>query len=148
VTVPDKTFRAFAQDPLLGGLRHGHTTGGHAVACAAALTVLDIIAADGLIEHAATMGRLLATALEPARDIPGVRDVRGRGLLLGVELETDERASDVAAAAQDGGVLVRPFGSVLTIAPPLVITTEEAERGASVVLEACATAAARNQVPR
>lgn len=141
VTVSERIFATFAADPFLGGLRHGHTTGGHAVACAAALAVLDIIADEGLVEQAASLGEVLLELLQPARAMPGVRDVRGRGLLLGVETESIEMAVAVAAAAQDSGVLVRPFGTVLTIAPPLVITHEEAVCGVRTVLDSFAAAA-------
>jgi adenosylmethionine-8-amino-7-oxononanoate aminotransferase len=146
VTVPDAIFTTFAQDPFLGGLRHGHTTGGHAVACAAALAVLDVITSGRLVEHCAAVGQRLAAKLEDARGIAGVRDVRGRGLLLGVEFESVELAGAVAAVAQDAGVLVRSFGTVLTIAPPLVITADEAERGVQTVLDACASVAAGHGV--
>lgn len=146
VTVPENIFAAFAADPFLGGLRHGHTTGGHAVACAAALAVLDIIDGDGLIEHGASVGRSLLTLMQTARGTPGVRDVRGRGLLLGLEVESIEMATAVAVAARDAGVLLRPFGTVLTIAPPLVITHDEATHGVRTVLDACAAVAAASLV--
>lgn len=140
VTVPERIFAAFAADPLLGGLRHGHTTGGHAVACAAALAVLDIIASDGLVEHAASLGAVLLELLRLAQVVPGVRHVRGRGLLLGIETESSELADTVATVAQDAGVLVRPIGTVLTIAPPLTITYDEAAFGVQTVLDSLAVA--------
>jgi adenosylmethionine-8-amino-7-oxononanoate aminotransferase len=141
VTVPDTIYAAFARDPFLGGLRHGHTTGGHAIACAAALAVLDVVESEGLIDRSAAVGEMLAATLEDARGIPGVRDVRGRGLLLGVEFESVDMATAVAAATQDGGVLVRQFGPVLALAPPLVISDDDATHGAAILLDACAMAA-------
>ncbi|MEU9564074.1 aminotransferase class III-fold pyridoxal phosphate-dependent enzyme [Streptomyces sp. NPDC048161] len=130
VTVRTDIYTDFARDPLLGGLRHGHTTGGHATACAAALAVLDIVEHDKLVPAAAARGTQLLNALAPLKERPAVRDVRGRGLLVGVELASMELAALVAQAAQEQGVLIRAFGPVLTVAPPLVISEEEAEHGA------------------
>lgn len=136
VTVRSDIYEAFAGDPLLGGLRHGHTTGGHATACAAALAVLDIVENDKLVAAAATRGTQLLDALTPLKQQAAVRDVRGQGLLIGVEMASMELAAQVARAAQKHGVLIRSFGSVLTVAPPLVISELEAERGARALSDA------------
>ncbi|MBV9025422.1 MAG: aspartate aminotransferase family protein [Streptomycetaceae bacterium] len=140
VTVRSDIYSAFAQDPLLGGLRHGHTTGGHATACAAALAVLDVLEEDKLVPAAAERGaQLLARlgVLSEYRDRErGVREVRGLGLMIGVEMSSVELATQVSQAAQVRGVLVRSFGPVLTVAPPLILTEEEAEFGAGVLIEA------------
>ncbi|MFF7359018.1 aspartate aminotransferase family protein [Streptomyces filipinensis] len=79
VTVPADIYAAFARDPLLGGLRHGHTTGGHATACAATLAVLDIVENDELVAAAADRGTQLLDALAPLKQRPTVCDVRGGG---------------------------------------------------------------------
>lgn len=75
-------------------------------------------------------------ALAPLKHQPAVRDVRGRGLLIGVEMGSMELAGIVTRAAQEQGVLIRAFGSVLTVAPPLVISEEEAQHGARVLSDA------------
>ncbi|MBD0692474.1 aspartate aminotransferase family protein [Streptomyces sp. CBMA123] len=137
VTVHEGVYEAFAGDPYLGGLRHGHTTGGHATACAAALAVLDIVEGEGLPARAAAVGSVVQSYL--SKDLVGcpvVRQVRGRGLLIGVETASIEAAQDVATLAQQAGVLVRSFGPVLTIAPPLVIDEEDALAGARTVADA------------
>lgn len=136
VTVRADIYTAFARDPLLGGLRHGHTTGGHATSCAAALAVLDVVENDKLIAAAAARGVQLLDTLAPLKERRAVRDVRGRGLLIGVEMASMELAGIVARAAQEQGVLIRAFGPVLTVAPPLVISEEEAEHGARVLSDA------------
>ncbi|MEV5605540.1 aminotransferase class III-fold pyridoxal phosphate-dependent enzyme [Streptomyces sp. NPDC052299] len=136
VTVRADIYAAFARDPLLGGLRHGHTTGGHTTACAVALTVLDIVEGDMLVAAAADRGEQLLDALAPLKERLAVRDVRGRGLLIGVEMASRELACSVARAAQEQGVLIRAFGPVLTLAPPLVISEEEVEDGALVLSDA------------
>ncbi|MFF7249926.1 aspartate aminotransferase family protein [Embleya sp. NPDC008237] len=136
VTVRGEIHAAFARDPLLGGLRHGHTTGGHASACAAALAVLDVLAADRLVEAAAARGAQFRRDLAGLDESPLVREVRGKGLLIGIETTSLDAAARVAAAAQERGVLIRHFGPVITIAPPLNITPHEVGEGAGAVVDA------------
>ncbi|MFF1678428.1 aspartate aminotransferase family protein [Streptomyces sp. NPDC058256] len=136
VTVREDIYSAFARDRLLGGLRHGHTTGGHATACAAALAVLDVIEEEGLVAAAADRGTQLLTMLSVLNGCEEVRDVRGRGLMIGVEMSSVEMAARVSGVAQEAGVLVRGFGPVLTVAPPLTVSEDEAAHGAGVLIEA------------
>ncbi|HEX6207841.1 MAG TPA: aminotransferase class III-fold pyridoxal phosphate-dependent enzyme [Actinomycetota bacterium] len=106
------------------------TFGGNPVAAAAALAVLDVIADEGLIERAAEVGGVLLEELRAmARRHDEVRDVRGRGLLIGVELASP--AAPVADAMREAGVLVGvtgPRGEVLKIRPPLVFGPHHAAR--------------------
>lgn len=105
---------------------HGTTFGGNPVCCAAALAVLDTIAAAGLIEHAATLGARLSTGIEQAGH-PLVDHVRGAGLLLGIGLRRP-RAAQVVDAARGAGFLVnavRP--DTVRLAPPLVLTMAQAD---------------------
>jgi predicted acetylornithine/succinylornithine family transaminase len=99
---------------------HASTFGGNPVACAAACAVLDTID-DELLEVVVDAGALLATAL--AR-LPGVLEVRGRGLLLGAEL--DRPAAAVVDACRERGLLVCTAGErVLRLTPPLTVSTAE-----------------------
>jgi 4-aminobutyrate aminotransferase-like enzyme len=113
------------------------TFGGNPVACAAALAVLDVIEEEGLAAHAAVVGEELRAALRDlATRHPAIVDVRGRGLMTGVELvdpATGAPASDLARDVRDElrerGVLVgttRREKNVLKIRPPLAITADEA----------------------
>ena len=114
------------------------TFGGNPVACAAALAVLDVIEDEGLLAHATTVGdELRASLARLATRHPAIGDVRGRGLMTGVELVRDpatrEPASDLAARVKDemaeAGVLIGTTGrlkNVLKIRPPLCITGDEA----------------------
>ncbi|MFJ8478463.1 aspartate aminotransferase family protein [Kitasatospora sp. NPDC094011] len=140
VTVRQSVFEAFAADPLLGGLRHGFTTGGHAVACAGALAVLDAVEREDLVAGAARTGALLLERLSKLRELPEVHDVRGVGLLLAVEFTTLEQAARVEEAMAVDGVLARLQGAAVTLAPPLVLTSEQAGRIAD-CLERAALAA-------
>jgi adenosylmethionine-8-amino-7-oxononanoate aminotransferase len=141
VTTTQAVYSVFAGDPLLGGMRHGHTTSGHATACAAALACLGVIARDDLTGQAARLGAALLGDLDRLRRHRIVRDVRGRGLLAGVEMACDAAASQVASQCMRHGVLVRPVGSVLMIAPPLIITAGQLRQVSSALDQACAYAA-------
>lgn len=115
------------------------TFGGNPVACAAALAVLDVIDEEDVIENARVVGAYLFGQLASLKaSQPAVGDVRGRGLLIGVELvsDRDERTPDGALAARtvnglrELGVLVGRCGkhdNVLKVRPPLVFTREHAD---------------------
>ncbi|MFC5288559.1 acetylornithine transaminase [Actinokineospora guangxiensis] len=110
---------------LFGPGHHGTTFGGNPVACAAGLAVLRTIAADGLLDHTASVGKDLAAGIE-AIGHPLIAGVRGTGLLLGVALTAPVSAA-VAKAAQDRGFLVNGVQpDTVRLAPPLVITAEQA----------------------
>ncbi|MCZ6600704.1 MAG: aspartate aminotransferase family protein [Acidobacteria bacterium] len=98
---------------------HGSTLGGNPLACAAALATLDVIRDEGLVERAASLGE---RALQQLRGIESdrIREVRGLGLFLGVELK--EKASPFVRRLQENGVLVLQAGpTVIRLLPPLVI---------------------------
>jgi 4-aminobutyrate aminotransferase-like enzyme/Ser/Thr protein kinase RdoA (MazF antagonist) len=102
------------------------TFGGNPVAARAALAVLDVIDDERLIENAKRVGEELRSALEAVN----IGDVRGHGLLFGVELESSELAEQVVNQMRDAGVLINrtgPKGDVLKIRPPLVFKTEHVE---------------------
>ncbi|XVS62783.1 acetylornithine transaminase [Actinosynnema sp. CA-299493] len=107
--------------------QHGTTFGGNPVCCAAALAVLDTIAADGLLEHTAAVGKEIATGVE-ALDHPLISGVRGAGLLLGITLR-EAVSAKAAAAAQRAGYLINPIQpDVIRLAPPLVLDEADAHR--------------------
>ena len=107
------------------------------MACAAALAVLDVIEEEGLIANAAEVGSYLRQGLLTlAERHPVVGDVRGEGLLLGVELADEARrpaagqAHRVTEAMRQRGILLSatgPAGNVLKIRPPLVFQHEHAD---------------------
>ncbi|WP_405020412.1 acetylornithine transaminase [Kitasatospora sp. NBC_00070] len=106
---------------------HGTTFGGNPVVAAAGLAVLDTIVADGLLAHVQKVGEQLRTGIE-AIGSPLVDHVRGAGLLLGIVL-TAPVAGQVQAAAQQAGFLVNAAVSdAVRLAPPLVLTEQEADR--------------------
>jgi acetylornithine/N-succinyldiaminopimelate aminotransferase len=112
-----------AAGDLLQPGHHGTTFGGNPVACAAALAVLDTLVADDLLDRAATVGQRLRTGL--AADAR-VTAVRGRGLLVGIDVTVD--APQVVAAARDAGFLLNATGPhTLRLAPPLVLGDDDGE---------------------
>ena len=101
---------------------HGSTFGGNPVSCAAACAVVDAIDAE-LLDNVQRRGVQLADALAP---LPGVVSVRGRGLLLGVEVEG--AAADVVDVARESGLLVLAAGeNVVRLAPPLTVSAADVE---------------------
>ncbi|OFP33337.1 acetylornithine transaminase [Corynebacterium sp. HMSC071B10] len=100
---------------------HGTTFGGNPVACAAANAVLDTVDDDFLAE-VRRKGEKLAEGLAA---IDGVREVRGRGLMLGAVLEAPVAKEAVAAGLKRGVIVNAPSASVLRLTPPLVITDED-----------------------
>jgi len=110
---------------LLEPGQHGSTFGGNPVCCAAALAVLDTIAADGLLEHVRQVGKEIATGIE-ALGHPLVTDVSGAGLMIGVGLAAPVSAA-VSTAARDAGYLLNnAVPDRLRIIPPLVLSEAHA----------------------
>jgi predicted acetylornithine/succinylornithine family transaminase/N-acetyl-ornithine/N-acetyl-lysine deacetylase len=105
---------------------HGSTFGGNPLACAAALATLDILEREALPDHTNTLG---VYALERLRAIqsPLIREIRGRGLLIGIELT--RRVQTYLEALLERGILALPAGpNVMRLLPPLVITEEQLDR--------------------
>jgi 4-aminobutyrate aminotransferase / (S)-3-amino-2-methylpropionate transaminase / 5-aminovalerate transaminase len=129
-----------AWPPSAGEAIHTSTFLGNPVSCAAALAHLTVLQRDGLIERSAALGRRLGERLATWRRSPAVGDVRGLGLMRGVELVDGEGAGglalDVAARALRRGVLILaegPAASVLAFTPPLVITEAQLDFAVEVV---------------
>jgi acetylornithine/N-succinyldiaminopimelate aminotransferase len=110
---------------LLGPGQHGTTFGGNPLAAAAALAVIDVLA-DGLLEHVAEVGTWLREKLG-AIGHAGVGEVRGEGLLVALDL-ADPVAKAVSAQLLDEGFIVNPVREdALRLAPPLILTREQAQ---------------------
>ncbi|MFI5571330.1 aspartate aminotransferase family protein [Streptomyces sp. NPDC051740] len=136
VTVRQRVHDTFDRDPVIGGLRYGHTTSGHAVACAAALATLDVLEKQGLPERAERIGTDLLGRLTPLTDAEEVVDVRGLGLILIVETTSPDLASRVLTRARERGLLLRQVGAAVMAVPPLVIDDEGAAAVAQGLTEA------------
>jgi 4-aminobutyrate aminotransferase len=125
---------------------HGGTYGGNAVACAAAVATLEVMIEENLVEHSAAMGRVLKDELaELQQAIPTIGDVRGIGLMVGVELVDDKGAPNPAlakrtlAACRENGLLLLTCGTydnVVRFIPPLVITDDQIHTAVRIFREA------------
>jgi acetylornithine aminotransferase len=104
---------------------HGTTFGGNPVACAAANAVLDVIESKKLMQSAKACEKKIKKSLSSTR---GVSEIRGRGLLLGIELSSPI-AKKIAAAMLDAGVIVNAANeTTIRIAPPLIVTTFQIDK--------------------
>ncbi|MBY8882848.1 acetylornithine transaminase [Actinacidiphila acidipaludis] len=114
-----------AADLLTPGA-HGTTFGGNPVACAAALAVLETIAAEGVLDNVKRQGEKLREGIE-ALQHPLVDHVRGAGLLIGMVL-TEPLAAQIQQAAQDAGFLVNAaVPGTVRLAPPLIVGDEQTD---------------------
>jgi acetylornithine aminotransferase len=105
---------------------HGTTFGGNPICCAAALATLDTIESEGLLDRAKTLGERLVTGIDALKH-PKIAKVRGVGLLIGV-VTTDPIAKEAQASLQEAGYLANATSAdTLRLAPPLVLTDEQAD---------------------
>lgn len=124
---------------------HGSTYGGNPVACAAALATIDLLE-EGLTANAAFQGgRALARLAEFTGTFPGVvREVRGRGLMIGIHLDTPAHARALELGCLRRGLLILGAGkSAVRLSPPLSVTADQVDVAASILgdaLEAIARA--------
>ena len=135
--VSEEIYRACVrQSEKLGMFAHGYTYTGHPVSCAVALEVLDIFAERDLLAHVDHVSPRLLDGLRALADHPLVGEVRGVGLLAGVELVADKRARGgfdppgsvgtlFVKRAEANGLIVRSLQDTVALCPPLVISETE-----------------------
>lgn len=122
-----------------GAGAHGSTFGGNPVACAAALATIDLVEKE-LTANAAEVGAFLLDGLRAVQARrPLIREVRGLGMMIGIEFADGETADRVELACFRRGVLVLRAGeATIRMSPPLLLSREQAETGLRVFEEACA----------
>jgi 4-aminobutyrate aminotransferase len=122
---------------------HGGTFGGNAVACAAAEATVQVLKEEGLVENSARLGQTLLSRLKDIQQRhPGIGDVRGLGLMVGVEFVTDDsrtpdadKAQKVRKACQEEGLVLLTCGTYNNIVrwiPPLIIKDKELEEALNI----------------
>lgn len=106
---------------------HGSTYGGNPLACTAGLAVLETLSAENLIARAAELGERILTGLQiKLKDQPMVADIRGQGLMLGIEL--NQPCQILMAQALDQGILINVTAErVIRLLPPLILSHEQAD---------------------
>lgn len=134
VMMSDKLYQVLADNSAkLGTFGHGFTGSAHPVATAVGLENLKIIEERGLMENAAKVGAVFQQHLAGLKDHPLVGEVRGEGLIAGIELVADKANKTpfdpslkmgfrVFEAAQENGLIVRAIGDTVALCPPLIVT--------------------------
>ena len=152
VIASKRVHEAIESAPADRKFMHAATYSGHPVCCAVGLRNVEIIETEGLVERAAVMGRRLLAGIDGLRDLPVVGDVRGLGMMCGVELVT-ERNTKAPALGLGGrftrealarGLLPRiragsadpPIGDTICLAPPLMTPPEVLDRIPQILREA------------
>ncbi len=153
-----KVHAALEEAPAAERYMHAATYSGHATCCAVGLANIEIIERDGLVERAAVVGKRLRDGLETLRSLPPVGDVRGLGMLAGIELVEDKASrkpaiglgAKVVAECMKRGLILRarggtagynggpPSGDSLCLAPPLMTPEATIDRIVEIVGEAIA----------
>lgn len=107
---------------------HGSTFGGNPLACTAALTTLDVIEQDGLMVRAVAVGNAIRNGLRAALEgVPGVVEIRGEGLMIGIQL--DRSCGEIVGRALAAGLLVNVTAdSVVRLLPPLTYSDADARK--------------------
>ena len=135
--ISDEIYEVISRPQCEGGVfSMGLTYFGHPVACAAALKNIEIIERENLLQNAANVGTFLQSDAQRLRRQPCVGDVRGRGLMLAVDLVADKetkaplpinaRAGErVFKKCVENGVIVRPVGDRIVLSPPIIISTDQ-----------------------
>ncbi len=121
-----------AADVLVPG-DHASTFGGNPVTCAAAVAVMETLLESGFLSRVEKMGEYLADKLrQMGTAVPGIREVRGLGLMMGVEIEGDAAAA--AAGCQEKGLLINAIGGrTLRLLPPLTVEEEHIDAAVQVI---------------
>jgi len=122
---------------ILPKAAHGSTFGGNPLACAAALAAIDMIQEQKLWEKAERLGNIVLSELNAAK-LPAVREIRGKGLMIGIELK--QKSAPYLSKLVEKGLLAMPAGvNVIRLLPPLVISEEELRQGISILKDVLST---------
>ena len=115
---------------------HGTTLGGNPLAMGAGIAVLKTIMEDGLLDNAEAMGEYFQSALRSLKDEFGdrIRDVRGKGLILGIEFKNGEAARDAVVRCSNNGLLtILTEQKVMRIIPPLIVSRKEIDHALKII---------------
>ncbi len=129
-----------------GGVKHASTLGGNCLSMAAAAAVFETIERDNLLDHAAQLGRYAHQQIESmAQSLPSIRDIRGKGLFIGIELDPRGHGAWFTTAAEivrkclERGLMIGSAQqTIVRLAPPLTVTEAQLERGLGILHEVLA----------
>ncbi|MFN3982238.1 MAG: aspartate aminotransferase family protein, partial [Caldilinea sp.] len=136
IQISDAIREVIDSAPVEDAWMHGYTYSGHAAACAVGLKNLEIIERENLLENSRVMGERLKAGLSKLLDFPIVGEVRGRGLLCGVEIVKDKetreadpaKALEIYNACLARGLRSRNVGATMAFSPPLTINADEVDQ--------------------
>ena len=120
-----RVYEGFLSGDPQDALMHGPTFMGNALACAAANASLDLFEREPRLEQVAAIGRQMEAELAPCRGVRGVRDVRVKGAIGVVELESAEMAAALRDRFVADGAWIRPFGRIVYLTPAFTIAPGE-----------------------
>jgi adenosylmethionine-8-amino-7-oxononanoate aminotransferase len=135
-----RIFDAFLGEPWEGKtFYHGHTYTGNALACAAAISSLDLFERNDVVADVSRKAAGLAGMLDELRDLPHVGDIRQKGFMVGIELVADRATrrpfdprrrvgADVCQKIRRHGVILRPLGDVIVLMPPPAMGMDDLRR--------------------
>lgn len=127
---------------MVDSFEHLHTYANHPVACATGIKNIEILEEENLIARSAEMGAYFLDALKSLEKHNIVGEVRGTGMWLGIDFTTDkktkglfpmDRLGSLVFRAHDKGLIIKLMGQALELAPPLVITKEELDKGVEIL---------------
>jgi PLP-dependent transaminase len=138
VLVSDEIAGAITSGP---GFPMGFTYNGHPVCCAVAMANLEIIERENLLERAREIGAYIRTRLADLAQLPAVGEIRGVGMMLAIELVRDRNTREplvmdgavAGAVRRDWGVIVRENANNVVLAPPLIMSKDEADEAVAAV---------------
>jgi adenosylmethionine-8-amino-7-oxononanoate aminotransferase len=137
VLTTDEVYRAFYRDETAKGFLHSHSYTGNALACRAALAVLDIFEEDGVIAANRAKTEEFSRIAEPLRRHPRVNNFRNTGMIWAFEVE-DDKPGFARRCFEEGlkrEVLLRPIGNTVYFMPPYVVSAEEMNHLVAATLE-------------
>lgn len=120
---------------VFGYGNHGSTFGGNPLACRAGLAVVEVMEKEQLAQRAAELGEYFLTGFRTGlADVAGVKEVRGKGLMIGIQLERD--CGELVKQGLAKGILINvTAGNVIRLLPPLVITQQQADQIITTVID-------------
>ncbi|POZ63297.1 adenosylmethionine--8-amino-7-oxononanoate transaminase [Chromobacterium alticapitis] len=127
VLTRDEIYQAFYHDEVARGFLHSHSYTGNALACAAALAVLDIFEDENVLEANRAKAEAFTLQMEPLRRHPAIRHFRQRGMIWAFDVDTSRADFALAyfSAMLKRGCLLRPIGKTVYFMPPYILSHEE-----------------------